>query len=34
MQTSVPESTGSYLASIAVIMLVALDITYMVHVWG
>jgi hypothetical protein len=34
MQTTVPESTGSYLAAIAVVVLVALDISYMVHVWG
>ena len=34
MQSTVRESTGSYLAAIAVVVLVALDISYMVHVWG
>ena len=34
MQATVRESTGSYLAAIAVVVLVALDISYMVHVWG
>ena len=34
MQSSVPETTGSHLATLAVFVLVVLDVTYMVHVWG
>jgi hypothetical protein len=34
MQSAVPESTGSYLASLAVIVLVVYDIFSMAHVWG
>lgn len=30
----VPESTGSYLATVAVFILLIFDISSMVHVWG
>jgi hypothetical protein len=34
MQSTVPESTGSYLATLAVIVLVVYAIYSMAHVWG
>jgi hypothetical protein len=34
MQSDIPESIGSRLASVAVIVLLALDVFYMAHVWG
>jgi hypothetical protein len=34
MQTEVPESTGSYLAIAAVIVLVVYSLYSMAHVWG
>jgi hypothetical protein len=34
MQSVVPESTGSYMASLAVVVLVVYDIFSMIHVWG
>lgn len=34
MRSENPEGIGSHLASIAVIVLLALDVFYMAHVWG
>jgi len=34
MQSSIPESTGSYLATVAVIAMVIFAIYSMAHVWG